>query len=216
MSGSENMPPKQTDPQFKLRLPPDVRAEIEAAAARNMRSLSAEILARIDGSRETDITWLKSEMTRLRKERDAAYKQTRDAALLDIDTTLTMILPEGLLQRVQQAATEHGRPVLEEVVQALEIAFPPPPTLDDIIASLEGLFERVEGRRKEADEERDNRLPGHTYFGGDNRMRSMAEYLAFLKFERDAGRGEGARERFKEEFEELPDGTIRRRGMPPK
>ncbi|MDW9582497.1 Arc family DNA-binding protein [Sinorhizobium meliloti] len=41
------MAPKQTDPQFKLRLPPDLKEALEAAAQRNNRSVSAEILARL-------------------------------------------------------------------------------------------------------------------------------------------------------------------------
>jgi hypothetical protein len=50
------MPPKQTDPQFKLRMTPEIKDAIEAAAARNNRSMNAEILARlqatIDGTTE--------------------------------------------------------------------------------------------------------------------------------------------------------------------
>lgn len=41
------MAPKQSDPQFKLRLPPDIKEALEAAAQRNNRSVSAEILARL-------------------------------------------------------------------------------------------------------------------------------------------------------------------------
>jgi len=39
--------PKQTDPQFKLRLPSELKDRLEKAAALNKRSISAEILARI-------------------------------------------------------------------------------------------------------------------------------------------------------------------------
>lgn len=38
------MAPKQTDPQFKLRIPADLKARIEKKAAVNNRSLSSEIL----------------------------------------------------------------------------------------------------------------------------------------------------------------------------
>jgi hypothetical protein len=41
------MAPKQTDPQFKLRLPPDLKDALDSAAQRNNRSVSAEILARL-------------------------------------------------------------------------------------------------------------------------------------------------------------------------
>lgn len=44
------MAPKQTDPQFKLRLPPKLKEAIEEAAQRNNRSISAEILARLQDS----------------------------------------------------------------------------------------------------------------------------------------------------------------------
>lgn len=46
------MPPKQTDPQFKLRMTPEIKDAIEAAAARNSRSMNAEILARLQASIE--------------------------------------------------------------------------------------------------------------------------------------------------------------------
>ncbi|NML75274.1 Arc family DNA-binding protein [Rhizobium sp. S-51] len=44
------MPPKQTDPQFKLRMTPEIKDAIETAAARNNRSMNAEILARLQAS----------------------------------------------------------------------------------------------------------------------------------------------------------------------
>lgn len=42
--------PKQTDPQFKLRLTPELKAGIETAAASNNRSMNAEIVARLEAS----------------------------------------------------------------------------------------------------------------------------------------------------------------------
>lgn len=48
------MAPKQTDPQFKLRLPPDIKEMLDASAARNNRSVSAEILARLADSFQYD------------------------------------------------------------------------------------------------------------------------------------------------------------------
>lgn len=40
--------PKQTDPQFKLRMTPAIKDAIEAAASANKRSMNAEILARLE------------------------------------------------------------------------------------------------------------------------------------------------------------------------
>lgn len=42
--------PKQTDPQFKLRMTPDIKEAIEKSAAANNRSMNAEILARLEAS----------------------------------------------------------------------------------------------------------------------------------------------------------------------
>ncbi|MDH1337415.1 Arc family DNA-binding protein [Comamonas thiooxydans] len=41
---------KQTDPQYKLRLPQDLKDQIEAAAKEAGRSMNAEIVARLEGS----------------------------------------------------------------------------------------------------------------------------------------------------------------------
>ena len=42
--------PKQTDPQFKLRLTPELKNSIETAASANNRSMNAEIVARLEES----------------------------------------------------------------------------------------------------------------------------------------------------------------------
>lgn len=42
--------PKQTDPQFKLRLPAELKEQIEQAAEENNRSMNAEIVARLESS----------------------------------------------------------------------------------------------------------------------------------------------------------------------
>lgn len=44
------MAPKQTDPQFKLRLTPEIKEAIEKAAAANERSMNAEIVHRLQSS----------------------------------------------------------------------------------------------------------------------------------------------------------------------
>lgn len=41
---------KQTDPQMKLRFPPELKAQIEASAKENNRSMNAEIVARLQES----------------------------------------------------------------------------------------------------------------------------------------------------------------------
>ena len=51
------MAPKQTDPQFKLRMTPEIKDAIEAAAKANNRSMNAEILSRLERSfKESDLS----------------------------------------------------------------------------------------------------------------------------------------------------------------
>ena len=42
----------RTDPQFKLRMPPALRARVEQAARASMRSLNAELVFRVEQSFE--------------------------------------------------------------------------------------------------------------------------------------------------------------------
>lgn len=46
--------PKQSDPQFKIRLPQSLKDELQAHAVDNGRSLNAEILARLSDSVTTE------------------------------------------------------------------------------------------------------------------------------------------------------------------
>lgn len=48
------MATKQTDPQYKLRLPAELKERIERAALENKRSMNAEIVARLEASFEAD------------------------------------------------------------------------------------------------------------------------------------------------------------------
>lgn len=41
---------KQTDPQMKIRLPAALKAEVEAAASLNNRSMNSEIVSRLEAS----------------------------------------------------------------------------------------------------------------------------------------------------------------------
>ena len=48
--------PKQTDPQFKLRMTQSLKDHIEAAAETNNRSMNAEIVARLEESFKHDVS----------------------------------------------------------------------------------------------------------------------------------------------------------------
>ena len=46
---------KQSDPQFKLRIPQDLKEQLEAAAKENSRSVTAEIIHRLQISLASDL-----------------------------------------------------------------------------------------------------------------------------------------------------------------
>lgn len=61
------MAPKQTDPQFKLRMTPEIKDAIEAAAKADNRSMNAEILSRLEDSfRKSDLAETPIELKTLR------------------------------------------------------------------------------------------------------------------------------------------------------
>lgn len=87
--------PKQTDPQFKLRMPLALKEIIEAAAVKNNRSMNAEMVGRLEAY---DAIW--AQMIELAGEKDRL--EGKLAALRAADTT------EGLLR------------ILEDVTERLE------------------------------------------------------------------------------------------------
>jgi len=62
--------PKQTDPQFKLRLTSDLKEAIEQAAASNNRSMNAEIVDRLSASvqADSDANKAREEIEKLREQ----------------------------------------------------------------------------------------------------------------------------------------------------
>lgn len=71
---------KQTDPQYKLRMPTDLKDQVEAAASTAGRSMNAEIVARLAASFEpaTGTADLSPILARL--ERDLAQQEVKTAA----------------------------------------------------------------------------------------------------------------------------------------
>lgn len=68
--------PTQTDPQFKLRMTADLKAKIEDAAAKNNRSMNAEIVHRLERSFVTDdYAGFDSEMLEYQADRISSLKK---------------------------------------------------------------------------------------------------------------------------------------------
>ncbi|NID14380.1 Arc family DNA-binding protein [Luteibacter yeojuensis] len=85
---------KRTDPQFKIRLPEDLKDRLEALAAKEQRSVSAEIVARLQRTLDEDDA------------RAGAPRPEDVAALLGDDEGVRGALEEmGTLARRMEAMT---------------------------------------------------------------------------------------------------------------
>ena len=186
---------------FGLRMQPDLKVALEASASANERSLNAEIVARLSASLDKDQRLLELntehafEMDRVRQqfrlELETAYARAESAE------KSRLVLPDGLRDRIAAKAEENGRSVYEEIVQALEKAFPVPATTDDMIRVLQEMFDNIDTRRPNAEGD------------ADESTRRLRLYLAYLIQERDAGRGDQARKGpITLDLERRPDGSI--------
>lgn len=145
------------------------------------------------------------------KEAAASNNRSMNAEIVDLlERSLDFpALPKGLRDRIERDARDNQRTMAEEILQALETSFPPPPTLDDIIERLDDFFARLEGPdEREAgyrDKEKADRVRDL------NRVEGLRTYKEFLKTEQAAGRGATATEKFRELYEELPNGVTQLR-----
>lgn len=198
MSSEKKYPSSQLD-QYMVRFPEGMRDELKAAAAAFNRSLNAEIIARLEQYKKwlpiaAGHNYLEAEVKRLTAE-NADYTE---ALMRNMDTHI----PKGLHERIAAKAAKNGRSVNEEVVQALEKAFPVPATTDDIIRLLGEMFSSIDARRPTTTDPDE--------FDNDPATARLRLYLAYLIQERDAGRGEDARNApVTLDLERMADGTIR-------
>lgn len=103
------------DLHFRLRIPDELKTKIEAAAAKNRRSMTAEIVARLE---EYEALGLGDEsLTSFVQRQQKEIESLRRSGIK---------LPTGLFYRVNDAAIQRQRSVHEEAIQALERAFPAP------------------------------------------------------------------------------------------
>lgn len=137
--------PKQTDPQFKLRMTPQIKDGIEKAAGKNNRSMNAEIVARLEGypkirqslfdtTREN--AKLRDEVERLEAELDQ-FKEIRERFFNEDGSDKPLLaVPQPLLDRIRLSAVQNHRDVDSEAIAALETAFPPTSIDLDVLASF--------------------------------------------------------------------------------
>lgn len=115
--------PKQTDPQFKLRMPQEVKDGLDRAVARSARSLNAEIVARLEQSLLLNLPPIPPELV-----------ERMQAA------------PADLLARA-----EHN--IGLNMLEVLNEYFPAPPrspTAEDVLRLIGGLVERMSAEEAEA------------------------------------------------------------------
>lgn len=124
----------RTDPQVNLRVPADLKDRLDAAAAEGRRSLTAEVVERLEESFHSplvieelhgQIAVAEAKIEDLQNKLASAF-ETVEREMQKLLYADGRRLPEGLFNRITLAAAANGRPVDEEVVQALEEKFPPP------------------------------------------------------------------------------------------
>ena len=114
--------------QFMVRFPDGLRDRLRAEAEQAGRSMNSEIVERLDRS---------------------FYVNTeRDFLTAMAEGKFIEPLPPGLAGRIQAQAEQRGQSVQEEVVQALEAAFPPTMRIVDFISRY------IEPLGREADPEK--------------------------------------------------------------
>lgn len=102
----------RTDPQFKLRMPPELRAQVEQTARQANRSLNAEIVTRLQASFAQATPEVSANEESQPVPTPAAPRQLRLLCLLaqpKLGATQTRRLPVHTLHRVPPRAVASGR-----------------------------------------------------------------------------------------------------------
>lgn len=113
---------KQTDPQMKLRFPPELKTQIEASAKENNRSMNAEIVARLQESFRQPEAPVTPALLMLRKLHDESTARLAE---------LRAIKNPSPMEQVELEHEEHAAKSLRHTIarslQFLSDSFPPGP-----------------------------------------------------------------------------------------
>lgn len=99
---------KQTDPQYKLRLPQDLKDQIETSAKEAGRSMNAEIVARLERSFTAD-----------REVEEMAFENVVEAAGLQREIERLSKLLENQKAEAQKMMQEQSKAIAAEVLKHL-------------------------------------------------------------------------------------------------
>ncbi|RWI46384.1 MAG: Arc family DNA-binding protein [Mesorhizobium sp.] len=128
--------PKQTDPQFKFRIPAELKERLEAAATANNRAVSAEILARLDES----FNW-PGIRDGLRSERDFIEGKWKEAQLELAACERDLKQQKTVTQQLQALISDSAEDAQHR--QAVEDA------IEKRYAELKEQFDLLEGLKEE-------------------------------------------------------------------
>lgn len=169
---------KQTDPQYKLRIPPGLKEQIEAASKASGRSMNAEIVARLEASFD-----VQSGSQNFQRDMELLTLQlTSRAEMLGMRASLAMLKKDHLAVRLEAALAEEQR--LAEKPLATDADFERAEGLIETMKNIEGQAAAAEHELTAIVHERDevvglldalkSKLSGHA----DDLERRMAEYRA--------------------------------------
>lgn len=141
----------RNDPQVNLRYPADLKRRLDEAAAANRRSLTAEMINRLEQSFAGAVLLPKQLLDRLQAEAEENHRDLESEIfyrlLLSVgDTGPEMVLrvPEDMQKRIAASAASHDQSVNEEVLVILRRYFPNPRTPREVAARLEEMIEVLE------------------------------------------------------------------------
>lgn len=108
-------PPRQTDPQHKLRLTPELRDKLQRAADKNFRSFNAEILNRLERTFAVEERMARNRESDTQTELEEIIDDIKDLAQVvkDIQDKAFDAMFEGdfiveKLQRIMPEGAENG------------------------------------------------------------------------------------------------------------
>ncbi|WP_367715132.1 Arc family DNA-binding protein [Nitratireductor sp. GISD-1A_MAKvit] len=129
--------------QFMVRMPEEMREALKRAAGENARSMNAEIVARLEDSLagQDQLSKLQLQLHYAQLRERELHAELAKAKSKASDRTLGEI-PRSLRKRIEIAAHENERTLMEEVNAALLAAYPPPKfRLGDLV----DMFEQMHG-----------------------------------------------------------------------
>lgn len=113
--------------RITLRLPAEIHSQLTDGAG--AKSLNAEIVDRLEKSLSPGVMmeFMEMQLDAAKSQLEHAKRQLRTRSMDDLIRNLQLALPPALFDRLEQSAATNGRRLEQELIAALEVAYPPPP-----------------------------------------------------------------------------------------